>query len=244
MEKSIRMNLDPLRYALLDIAGLNDDAVYKWALVPEDIAAVESLLVKALDRVGALSRELLRAQTCKSVELHKQPSSSSSSLPVLPLTVDIHDVSSGSVTYDKAFLLKASIPSDPSTIVDAVSLAAAVVFYNLALFIHHQTTLQVTENRQSLGANIVFQYYEVANDILGKYLERTRRPVWTLQAAIWYNLADCSRFRSSNPASCVYFGQLEAIVGYLMDKDDRVFFERAIVMARMQMRQCFCATVA
>jgi hypothetical protein len=238
------------RTLLMDIARLNDEAIYKWVLMPGgSLVLVESLLTEALDRINALSRDLLARQTYYSADGRKTPSSSSSSSSsssfVLPLSVDI-DARTTTVSYDKAFLLKATVQCghSSSTIQDTVSLVAAVVFYNIALFFHHQVALQATDDQQSLGTSMVMRYYEVANDILGKYLDRTRRPLWAFQAALWYNLAECARFHTITPSSCVYFGQLETIVGYLVDKDDRVFFARAVAMARMQMEQCFCATVA
>jgi hypothetical protein len=233
------------RTLLMDIAQLNDEAIFKWVLTPGgSLAHVESLLTEALDRINALSRDLLARKTYYAADDWKTPSSSSSSSFVLPLSVDI-DARTTTVSYDKAFLLKSTVQcGHSSTIQDSVSLVAAVVFYNIALFFHHRVALQATDDQQSLGTSMVMQYYEVANDILGQYIDRTRRPLWALQAALWYNLAECARFHTITPSSCVYFGQLEAIVGYLVDKDDRVFFERAVVMARMQMEQCFCATVA
>jgi hypothetical protein len=233
------------RTLVMDIARLNDEAIYKWVILPGESSMVEALLAEALDRVNTLSKDLLTWPAYKqSTDGRKTPISSLSSSFVLPLTVDI-DARTSTVSFNKAFLLKATIVSDRcSSILDSLSIVAAVVFYNTALFFHHRVALQTTDERQSLAANMVMQYYEVANDILGKYMDRIRRPLWTLQAAVWYNLADCARFHAITPASCVYFGQLEAIVGYLADRDDRIFFERAVAMARMQVQQCFCATVA
>ena len=44
--------------------------------------------------------------------------------------------------------------------------------------------------------------------------------------------------------SSVYFEQLQAIVGYITDGDDMIFFKRVVAMAQMQLQQCYCATMA
>lgn len=192
---------------------------------------------------------------------------------IVPLPVDI-DTKSVNVCFDKAFLLKASVTGGGGRTtadqIESVFIAAAVVLYNVALFFQHHPN-HIAEPSQSphhlqqqqrkrqqqdqpagaaalssaINESYVEKYYRVADKVLSEYMKFTRRPIWTLQAAIWYNLADSTRCQQAvTPASCRYFGQLETILELLPDPDDMVFFKHAIAVARMQMSHCYCAVVA
>jgi hypothetical protein len=144
-----------------------------------------------------------------------------------------------------------------------LTLMAAIMFYNIGLFYHIRlqdmlvvpiTSSPQRQQRQQLcpGTRVadldcwaVRQYYEKANGLLATYLNDTREPLWTFQAAVWHNLADSYRYRIGNdPVAWIYFEQLESIRGWVDDKSDRLFFERAIAMARMQRNACLSATAA
>jgi hypothetical protein len=188
---------------------------------------------------------------------------------IVPLPVDI-DTKCVNVCFNKAFLLKASVTSGGGRTtadqMESVFIAAAVVLYNVALFFQHQHNsiaepspsphhLQQRQQQDQPAAaaalpspfheSYVEKYYRVADKVLSEYMKFTRRPLWTLQAAIWYNLADSTRFQQAvTPASCRYFGQLETIMELLPDPDDLMFFKHHIAVARMQMAHCYCAVVA
>jgi hypothetical protein len=191
---------------------------------------------------------------------------------IVPLPVDI-DTKCVNVCFNKAFLLKASVTSGggrntTADQMESVFIAAAVVLYNVALFFQHQHNgiaepsqspyhlqqRQRIQQDQSAAAaalasefneSYVEKYYRVADKVLSEYMKVTHRPLWTLQAAIWYNLADSTRFQQAvTPASCRYFGQLETIMELLPDPDDLLFFKHHIAVARMQMAHCYCAVVA
>jgi hypothetical protein len=189
---------------------------------------------------------------------------------IVPLPVDI-DTKCVNVCFNKAFLLKASVTSGQGRTttadqMESVFIAAAVVLYNVALFFQHQHNgiaepsqsphhLQQRQQQDqpkaaatpscSFNESYVEKYYRVADKVLSEYMKFTRRPLWTLQAAIWYNLADSTRLQQAvTPASCRYFGQLETIMELLPDPDDLLFFKHHIAVARMQMAHCYCAVVA
>jgi hypothetical protein len=186
---------------------------------------------------------------------------------VVPLPVDI-DTNSVSSCFSKAFLLKASVASISSGgTMESIFITTAVVFYNVALFFHHVAessqsaphhSLPQLHHQQSSATaallssssccsmgSFVEKYYRAADKVLNEYMKSTRRPLWTFQAAIWYNMADCTRWQqAATPASCQYFGQLETILNLLTDPEDLEFFQRAIAMAKMQMANCYCAVVA
>jgi hypothetical protein len=141
-----------------------------------------------------------------------------------------------------------------------ITLMAAIMFYNVGLFYHirllreeeevqhrpRPTNIVVHQGGDS-GWRTVRRYYDKANALLGRYMELTRgAPLWmTLQAALWHNLADSYRYRIGNdPVSWIYFTQLDSIKSWVEEDADRVFFDRAVAIARMQQDNCVSATAA
>lgn len=220
---------------LTEVARTNDEAIFHWATSSSSSQHTEVHLIKTLDTIQQLSSFIMQK-----LPPHHQNECSMRPSFVLPLTVRIDSPEAVSLTFNKAFLLKATILGDAS-ITDSLSIAAAVVFYNIALFFQMKEAVCGVSTISQ-----VMRYYELSNGILGQYIERTRRPVWSLQAAVLHNL-DYTRTDQSmvpNNASTVYFEQLQAIVGYITDGEDMMFFKRAVAVAQMQLQQCCCATMA
>lgn len=228
------------------ISKSHDDAIKSW-VITNDAVATESHLAKALHGFHQTCRKHL--QTSLSTE-----SSSKRYRRVIPLSVDVKRNIMD--CYGRAFLLHGIVESwstsggtdsENSALIasESVTLIAAIMFYNIGLFYHMRLQDISQDSIQNLDSWAVRQYYEKANDLLGRYMEQTRETLWTMQAAIWHNLADSYRLRiANNRASWVYFEQLDAIRGWVVDKSDRVFFERALTIARMQQNACHSATAA
>jgi hypothetical protein len=61
-------------------------------------------------------------------------------------------------------------------------------------------------------------------------MEATHEPVWTLQAALWHNLADTYRSRMGNdPVAAIYFVQLDSIRCRVEHQSDRVFLPARLI---------------
>ena len=163
------------RAMLTEVARTNDEAIFHWATSSRSNQHTEVQLVSNVDKIQQLS--CLIMQTLPPPH-HPNGCSTRPSF-VLPLAVRIDAPEGVSLTFNKAFLLKTMILGDAS-ITDSLSIAAAVVFYNTALF------FQMKEGACCGVSTIshVMRYYELSNGILGPYMERTRRPVWSLQAAV------------------------------------------------------------
>ena len=164
-----------VRAMLTEVARTNDEAIFHWATSSRSDQHTEVQLVSNVDKIQQLSCLIMQT-----LPPHHHPNGCSTRPSfVLPLTVRIDAPEGVSLTFNKAFLLKTMILGDAS-ITDSLSIAAAVVFYNTALF------FQLKEGARCGVSTIshVMRYYELSNGILGPYMERTRRPVWSLPSRL------------------------------------------------------------
>lgn len=206
-----------------------------------------------MHRVNSLSRTLWSRSNKRTFEPTKRtkariaPETTQAVPFIVPLPVDI-DTKAVALSFNRAYLLKASVIGHNDSL-ESVFIAAAIVFYNVALFFHHHNAISFDKEGHQFEAlchehSFVAKYYGAADRLLKMYMARTRCPLWTLQAAIWYNIADCTRLQAIAPTSCRYFDQLETILKFVTDPGDQDFFKRALSVARMQMSLCYCAVVA
>lgn len=221
---------------LVKIARLNDDAVLRWALrsSTDESELIRNLLDTTSEQVHALSRTLLvqpdRQQKVSPLIPCQSEPSESSSFVLLPVDVGPLEGST-TVCLSRAFQVKTTSFSD--NILNDLSLIAAVVFYNKALFFHQQAELENDHNTSA----VISRYYKISNSILMETNGRMKptRMIWSFQAAVLYNLADCDR----SPCN---FALLEELLPKLHDSGENSFFRRAIAVAKMQFVTCCSAT--
>lgn len=227
----------PVVQRIVMATQLHDRAIKNWAITM-DVHRTESQLIQSLEQFhNACQKHLQDAPIVNSCSRFR--GTLALSVDVKPTVMDC---------YGRAFLLNTTYVDGESTLdTDNITLMAAIMFYNVGLLYHIrlQDGVPSSPTARDLDCWAVRQYYEKANTSLGRYMDSTREPLWTLQAAIWHNLADSYRLRIGNdPVSWVYFELLESIHGWMGDKSDRIFFERAIAIARMQQFACMSATAA
>jgi hypothetical protein len=223
---------------LSEAARLNDEAVLKWAL-RSDPASVELSFTRALAEIHSLSLTLFVALERAAVLQDTISPEEKYSPFVAPLSVDV-EVETVNVCFNKAFLLQRTLAGESSAL-DCISIAAAVICYNTALFFHQRAETYLC----GVSPETISGYYESANRLLQNYLDRTSRPLWTLQAALWYNTADCCRFHTATSPSAVrYFTQLHDILVHVTDPEDRDFFVHALSVVQLQLKLCCTATAA
>lgn len=233
-----------LTSALVDqlrlISKSHDDAIKNWA-IGHDLVTAEAQLVKSCHAFHQICLYHFNDST-------HDASTSKTFRNAIALSVDVK--ANVMDCYGRAFLLHGIVSSWDTKLgggieTESVTLIAAIMFYNIGLLYHMGLESLDQDRIRNLDAWAVRQYYEKANTLLGRYMEQTHEPLWTLQAAIWHNLADSYRLRIANHASSwVYFEQLDAIRGWVGDKSDRMFFDRALTIARMQQNSCQSATAA
>jgi hypothetical protein len=232
----------------------HDLAIHNWAISTRANRTTEAQLIKSLHEFHTacchgphhLQDAPVVAASCSSERSSFRRNSTS-----MTLSVDVQPQKAMDC-YSRAFLLSTiamDVEGDGTMDSDSITLLAAIMFYNVGLFYHIQLQAVIVPPSQCARADLecwaVRQYYEKSNGLLSRYLESTREPLWTLQAALWHNLADSYRYRIGNdPVAWIYFEQLESIRGWVDDKSDRLFFERAIAIARMQQSACLSATAA
>lgn len=213
---------------LAKVAVLNDMAVAKWLADKGPKSQIQALFHQAALRANEISRSLLR-----SGKIHPHHTVDPTDLPKkrtnhVPRSVLVH-TNAETLTFRKAFLIGDTILNDESSL-DSATIAFAVVFYNMGLFFHHQL-----EAKAKIDPKITTEYYLAANRLLTNYMDRTRRPLWSLQAAIWHNVSECcAQYHQCPRVNNVYFGQLETIIGYVMDSEERSFFQTAVLAVRLQ----------
>jgi hypothetical protein len=108
---------------------------------------------------------------------------------------------------------------------------------------------------------MVRRCYRQANVLLGRFIETARQGrLWTIQAAIWHNIADsvlidattttttsCCTSKKADAVTVashydrevvwVNMTQLEAVVGWVDDAEDRAFFRHVIsLVSQAQLR--------
>jgi hypothetical protein len=271
-----------------DIVRWNDEAVMNW--LANDHETAECLFSHAVTLLHRLCHRLVqdhpqqqqyhqpRKQRISTAEnaYHQQAFSCfiTKANVAMPNLLSADDSSIGR-PYQKAFLLVAMIQGlkncDQKHM---IHLIVAVVFYNTGLFYHLGGTPRRCQLAMMRGGDdplfrgqMVRRCYRQANVVLGRFMETTRQGrLWTIQAAIWHNIADSvlidavtttttTTFTTSCGASkkaaavavashydrevvWVNMTQLEAVVGWVEDAEDRAFFRHVITLvSQAQLRQ-------
>jgi hypothetical protein len=217
-----------------DIVQLNDEAVTNWKAM--DYEKAECLLFHALTMLHSL---------CK-IRAHSQPKESRNGKTNIGTTqarcyiqtydtkVNVRSPSplpGSSRIYQKAFSLFPMIQHFDQ---ESLHLIAVVVFYNAGLF-YQLAGSRLVEPR--FRCQLIQRYYHRADTLLGHFMDTTRQSLWTLQAAIWHNLAISAveTFQSYNSETVwVNMSQLDSIVGWVEDAGDRRFFHQSIQLAHQK----------